>query len=482
MRRLLPVIVATILATTLIALEGTAQGRAILFGQVSNPNYSTIKIKYTDNYINGTQIEVQTDLDAKGEYAIAVDIDEPTLASFIYGEKELPMFLSPDNQLMVNFDAYNFYKSMTFAGMGTNDNTFMLRYAQKFGVRDKFTETIMPPGLTVPNAIFEKMNELPPTEFEVYLNELQQAEKTFYDTYPEKKYLSYQLKHFMNALIQYKWASYRLAYTELERLVPIKIPDEYYIFLWDVKVSNDDALGQPEYGAFLDHYLKYMYKDIHQDTVKNKFQAFALKYELAERQFRDNAQEFMLGRLLVRNISRKNIPFVTAYYEKFQKLSIIDKYKKAVRDRYERALAFSDKQAAPTFSLFNERGRKVRLEQFKGKMVYMSFWASWCQPCIKEMQESVKNRSLLANHDIVFLYISVDDNREQWLHGIKQQKTKGVHVWAKGRSGQVARDYNVISLPHYFLLDKEGRFITEFKKASHPDFIYDMQQRLAAGG
>ena len=161
-------------------------------------------------------------------------------------------------------------------------------------------------------------------------------------------------------------------------------------------------------------------------------------------------------------------------------MSIVDSYKKAVTDKYERALAFSDKQAAPPFNLFNEKGYEVTLDQFKGKMVYMSFWASWCQPCLKEMRESVKNKALLAGHDIVFLYISVDDTREQWKHGIKQQKAEGVHIWAKGRKGNVARSYNVVSLPHYFLLDKEGRFITDFKKASHPDFIYDMQQRLAA--
>ena len=76
-----------------------------------------------------------------------------------------------------------------------------MKYAKKFGVRDKYSEAIIPPSLSVPNPIFEKMNELPPTEFEQYIAGLQQTEKDFYNNYSGKKYLSYQLKYFMDAMV-----------------------------------------------------------------------------------------------------------------------------------------------------------------------------------------------------------------------------------------------------------------------------------------
>ena len=58
--------------------------------------------------------------------------------------------------------------------------------------------------------------------------------------------------------------------------------------------------------------------------------------------------------------------------------------------------------------------------------------------------------------------------------------TTGTHLWSKGRRGKVANDYNVVSLPHYFLLDRKGRFIAEFRKASDPEFLNQINEFLKA--
>ncbi len=470
-------IIGIALLMLLLSVEGWTQSRAVVYGKVKNPTSRTLKLKYAQNLINGSEVVMETDLDFNGDYAVAVEIKESSPVYLTYDNKEMLLFLSPQTKLELNFDNANFYNSMQLSGIGFNDNSFLHRYVQKFGMRDRFSEAIVG-GLSVPDSIFSKMNELSPEDFTVYVGARQDAERRFYEDDPIRGDLSEELQAYYNAMVTYKWASYLFVYGDFRQGRGDVMPDEFYIFLWDLELSNDNAVTQPDYGGFLDVYLNYVLESMHGDTIKDNFHRFALLFDLAEKQLSGFAQEYMLGRLLSSTIKPANIPFVTAYYERFKKMSVVDSYLNAVDDVYNRAVAFSDKQTAPNFALQNIEGDTISLETLKGKLVYISFWASWCQPCLKEQQESLSNRVELRDKDIVFLYISIDEKQTDWKRFVENHPNYGINVWATSRQNDLTRSYNVISLPHYFLLDKQGRFITQFKKASDPDFIFDIRRLL----
>lgn len=455
-----------------------AQDRAVVFGKVKNPLTRVVKLKYNENVINGSQVVMETDVDFNGDYAVAIDINQPMPVLLEYNNKEMLLFLSPGNRLELNFDNLDFYNSMEFSGLGFNDNSFIHRYILKYGMRDVFKEVIVFPSISVADSIYNRMNELSPDDFTRYIAEHQNSERQFYENDPIQGDLSLELKAYYEAMVTYKWAGYLFAYANMRQKRNEVMPDEFYIFLWDLEISSDEAIMQPAYGAFLDIYLDYAFKSMHGDSITDKIQKFALMFELAEMQLSGFAEEYMLGRLLARTIKPTNIPFIMAYYQKFEKISVVNSYRKAVQDVYERAVAFSDKQAAPAFVLQNPEGDMISLVDLQGKLVYVSFWASWCQPCLKEQEASLSNRVALQDKDIVFLYISVDDKEEDWKRFLERKPNYGINVWAKGRGNEVTRSYNVISLPHYFLLDKQGRFITDFKKASDPDFIFNIRRLL----
>jgi thiol-disulfide isomerase/thioredoxin len=462
-----------------LTVGASAQGgRAVIYGKVRNTNGRALKIKYPLNDINGSEAVVETDLDANGEYALALDLDAPRAVTLVYDGKEMLLFLRPGGSLEFNFNNVDFYKSMQFDGIGFNDNSFLQRYILRFGMRDKFDEALILPTLSVPDSIFEKMNRLNPTDFTAYAEKCQKAERDFYTQNAAQTDLSPDFKAYLEALIEYRWYSYRFVYGDLRQKRQESTDEEFYVFLWDLKLSKDEATSQPEYGAFLDIYLNYTFQSVHGDSITNKFERFARLFELAEQQLSGNAEEYMLGRLLARNISPTNIAFITAYYERFLQMSVVDNYRKAVEEMYARALAFSDKQAAPTFSLLDSYGDTITLEKYQNKLVYLSFWASWCQPCIKEQEASLANRVALQEQDIVFVYISLDEARQTWQQFLERKPNYGINLWAGGRQTDLTRAYNVISLPHYFLLDRQGRFVTQFQSASSADFVAAIKQLL----
>ena len=80
--------------------------------------------------------------------------------------------------------------------------------------------------------------------------------------------------------------------------------------------------------------------------------------------------------------------------------------------QYRQTSALFPGNNASVFTLKTRDGKNVSLTDFKGKVVYLDFWASWCGPCMMEMPSAKKLQDTFAKQDVVFLYVSVDDNLE----------------------------------------------------------------------
>lgn len=113
---------------------------------------------------------------------------------------------------------------------------------------------------------------------------------------------------------------------------------------------------------------------------------------------------------------------------------------------------------APEFALPDAKGKLVRLSDFKGKYVYLDFWATWCIPCLQELKlKQVLNEKY--GEDIVFVSISLDKNAEIMnSYLLKNKQLTSVFLYG-GTSETLLDDYNIKAIPTYFLLDRDGDFI-----------------------
>jgi len=114
------------------------------------------------------------------------------------------------------------------------------------------------------------------------------------------------------------------------------------------------------------------------------------------------------------------------------------------------------------FSQADTLGKMVSLSQFKGKYVLIDFWASWCGPCRKENPNVVAAYNQFKNKNFTILSISLDEDKENWLHAIKTDHLAWTHVsdlqyW----SNAVAQMYHVQTIPQNFLIDPTGTIIAK---------------------
>jgi thiol-disulfide isomerase/thioredoxin len=124
-------------------------------------------------------------------------------------------------------------------------------------------------------------------------------------------------------------------------------------------------------------------------------------------------------------------------------------------------------QAYP-FTLKNALGHNVSLSDFKGKVVYIDVWATWCKSCIEQIPYSKKLiENYSQNDSIVFINISIDDDILAWQNFIRKKGMKGINLHSEGGvEEKIVERYGISFIPHYIMIDKEGRVYKN--GATHP--------------
>jgi thiol-disulfide isomerase/thioredoxin len=136
-------------------------------------------------------------------------------------------------------------------------------------------------------------------------------------------------------------------------------------------------------------------------------------------------------------------------------------YKDTLVSFYAMVKKFKSGNPAPPFTLKDEQGKPVSLKDFSGKLVYIDFWGVGCGPCRYEIANYVpKLHEKYVGKDIVFINICVDVDEKTWKKTLTEIKLEGVNLIAEGwTNNPVCKDYNINGIPHYLLLDREGKII-----------------------
>lgn len=113
-----------------------------------------------------------------------------------------------------------------------------------------------------------------------------------------------------------------------------------------------------------------------------------------------------------------------------------------------------DNAPTPDFDLATPDGKKISLKSFRGKVVLLNFWASWCVPCREEMPAMEKLYQEYKDKNFVILAVAVKDRKQDAIDFIKELKI--TYPIALDPEAQVGSLYGAWGLPATYLIGPKG--------------------------
>ncbi len=117
---------------------------------------------------------------------------------------------------------------------------------------------------------------------------------------------------------------------------------------------------------------------------------------------------------------------------------------------------------APEIKLQSPEGKEISLSSLKGKIVVIDFWASWCNPCRREMPQMAELYKKYKGKGVEIYGVSLDDNMDAWKTAIDHDHITWIQVSElKKWDSKVVQMYGIEEIPNSILLDQSGKIVAK---------------------
>ena len=237
------------------------------------------------------------------------------------------------------------------------------------------------------------------------------------------------------------------------------------------KASPDEAKKIEEQNKELIEELNIlMQRPEVEDIVNDYFDMIDLKAKVIDSVYQDPVlRDIAKGQLLCSRFVERRLPLNQTCMNVLSEIQL-PTIRNAVMTRNDKLLAIQQAEVEDIASLHPSSDvegltdgeailRKI-LEPYKGRIVYLDIWGTWCGPCKEKLSESDYVKQQLKEFDIVYLYLANRSPEESWKNVIKQYKLTGdncVHYNLPTAQQRAVEEFlHVDAFPTYKLIDKQG--------------------------
>lgn len=399
----------------------------------------------TDNeiVINGLEFKKNIKLNTDGSFFDALDIKHNGLYTFINGKNRWEIYLDVQADLEIFFDEENIDETIFFKGITAQENTYLFKKNKLYS-----TENFKPTFIYL----------LKEAEFVALIEQVTNTNLNL-------------LKSFNNVNETFKKIEEKnIIFSNQNYYSSYKFSHSYYT---KTNVQNAKICASKIIKRDTLNFDDFKFSTVFRNYAFGKFSgAFRHKFEKKPALVQQHLQEELqkINNPVIENYILQNLSVQTNFYNDKDDLilqAIISitnnkELKEKLTLKLENKETFVNGSQAPKFELLDQNGNAISLDSFKGKNIYIDFWATWCKPCVAEIPDLKKLEEKFKSKNIVFLSISIDSPKdfEKWKNFIVKKDLGGIQLIAENAwDSQIVKQYMVESIPRFVLIDTEGNLV-----------------------
>ena len=138
------------------------------------------------------------------------------------------------------------------------------------------------------------------------------------------------------------------------------------------------------------------------------------------------------------------------------------KYKAEMAEAKAQKERLAEGKVAPEFSFPTPDGKnKLGPQDFKGKILVLDFWASWCGPCRAEIPHLKEAYKEYSTKGVAFFSVSIDKDDAAWRKAMKEENMPWAQAQAPKAGKDVMKQYQFSGIPYILVLDEEGKIVAK---------------------
>ncbi|MBI5218404.1 MAG: TlpA family protein disulfide reductase [Bacteroidia bacterium] len=441
---------------------------AIVCGHLENPKSQNACLSGRQVILQNTSNADTVLLDSQNNFKVKIRINEPGYYNFRHEYQFVNIYLKPGDSISLSLTSEKFKGNLKFSGNGAEENNClagMVLFNEKIG------------------ACYEKLFRADEKRFIVMSDSLRSLQQNYLENLIKThKVTDENFSNSEKAKLLYSSASLRLQYKCSYNTQPDnseKLSDNFDTYLTALHLNDSNLLNLPEYTIFLAEYLRSTVEK--ESGMQDDLNIFKAKIQNITKVFRDKkVQEYLFYASFKEQMRECGIRGIEPMMKDFYTHCNDKKYTEEIKQTYDGYKKLEKGNTAPDFNLPDLTGKIYSLKDFKGKYIYMDVWATWCAPCRREIPFMDKLQKEFKNKNIVFISISIDKKKEDWENFVKTEKPQWLQLHSDSKVSTLTKDYRINFIPHFILIDKEGKIIDAWAPAPSQN-IKEVLNKLEGG-
>ncbi len=407
----------------------------VLFsGKITNKNNDKV-------VVSGTDFKKEIKVKEDGTFSDTLRIPKEGQFSYAIAPERSSFYIKNGDNINLTIDTKEFDETIAYTGKGAEKNNYLAKW---FLENESFSQYYK----LEPTAFLEKAKAFR-AQADQNLEQIKDANFVAF----AKKQNEYTYYSSLNGYMDRHMYANKLT-------TPIELPEG---FLKDLEgIDYDNEADFLVYDAYKSLVLSSAYDKASELIKKDTTKSFAGHIIAVAKNSKSQAVKDELVKSLTFQINA-NTPDLDDVFNGIMAMSTDDAFKKEVKASYEKMKKLGKGKPSPDFVDYeNYKGGTSSLADFKGKYVYIDVWATWCQPCIKEIPSLKAIEKEYHDKNIEFVSISVDRDKahDTWKNMIEKKELSGVQLFAdKSFRSSFVEEYAINGIPRFILIDPEGNIV-----------------------